>query len=126
MLELGKEKDATLMRVDTTGEKDRRKVKYTYQMVDFFDEDKGITSMARATAFPGAIVALMLARGEIGGKGFIPPKTPSEKTRSTSTSPNYLEEAPMSPDLPSGHVLRPPASDRIHICRRDGHVEKLA
>ena len=26
MLELGKEKDATLMRVDTTGEKDRRKL----------------------------------------------------------------------------------------------------
>jgi lysine 6-dehydrogenase len=41
-------------------------------MVDFFDEDKGITSMARATASPGAIVALMLARGEIRGKWFIP------------------------------------------------------
>jgi lysine 6-dehydrogenase len=73
-LELGDEKDATLMRVDVTGEKDRRKVKYTYQMVDLFDMERGITSMARTTAFPGMIVALMLARGEIGGKGLVPPE----------------------------------------------------
>jgi len=73
-LELGDEKDATLMRVDVTGEKDRRRVRYTYQMVDLFDVERGITSMARTTAFPGMIVALMLARGEISGKGLVPPE----------------------------------------------------
>lgn len=74
MLELGAEVDATLMRVDVTGEKNRKKVRYTYEMVNLFDKRRGITSMAKTTAFPGTIVALMLARGEIGGKGVIPPE----------------------------------------------------
>jgi len=74
MIELGKERDATLMRIDVTGEKDRKEVRYTYEMIDLFDEERGITSMAKTTAFPGSIVALMLARGEIQEKGLLPPE----------------------------------------------------
>jgi lysine 6-dehydrogenase len=44
-------------------------------MVDRFDEERGVTSMARTTGYTAAIVARMVARGEIREKGVLPPET---------------------------------------------------
>ena len=43
-------------------------------MVDRYDEEFGFTSMARTTAMTGAIVARMVARGDIQARGFITPE----------------------------------------------------
>jgi saccharopine dehydrogenase-like NADP-dependent oxidoreductase len=43
-------------------------------MVDRYDEVLGFTSMARTTAFTGAIVARMIARGDIKASGFLTPE----------------------------------------------------
>ena len=43
-------------------------------MVDHYDETLDFTSMARVTAFTGAIAARMVARGQIDGAGFITPE----------------------------------------------------
>jgi len=43
-------------------------------MLDRYDETLGFTSMARVTAYTGAIVARMVARGDIKGKGWITPE----------------------------------------------------
>ena len=68
------ERDITLFRVEAIGEKDGRPRRYKIEMVDRYDEVLGFTSMARTTAFTGAIVARMIARGDLKAKGMIPPE----------------------------------------------------
>lgn len=38
-------------------------------MVDYYDDEKGITSMAKTTGYTAAIIARMLARGALPEKG---------------------------------------------------------
>jgi len=61
-LEAG-ERDITCFRVELVGEMDGKACTYKAEMVDWLDETTGFTSMARTTAFPGAIVARMIAKG---------------------------------------------------------------
>jgi lysine 6-dehydrogenase len=72
---LGKEKDVTLLRVTVTGTKDGSDVKHEYEMVDYFDEVEQVTSMARTTAYTGAIATMLLAEGRISAKGILPPES---------------------------------------------------
>jgi lysine 6-dehydrogenase len=69
------ERDITLFRVTVKGEHEGRPRCYKIEMVDRYDEVLGFTSMARTTAFTGAIVARMVARGEIKARGW---KTPEK------------------------------------------------
>ena len=68
------ERDITLFRVEAIGEKDRRPRRYKIEMVDRYDEVLGFTSMARTTAFTAAIVARMVARGDLQARGLITPE----------------------------------------------------
>jgi len=68
------ERDITLFRVEAMGEKEGRPRRYKIEMVDRYDETLGFTSMARTTAFTGAIVARMVARGGIKAKGMTTPE----------------------------------------------------
>ena len=68
------ERDITLFRVEATGEKDGYPRRYKVEMVDRYDEVLGFTSMARTTAFTAAIVARMIARGDIQATGFLTPE----------------------------------------------------
>jgi saccharopine dehydrogenase-like NADP-dependent oxidoreductase len=70
------ERDITCFRVELLGEKDGRSCTYKAEMVDWFDDDSGFTSMARTTAFTGAIVARMIASGKLkaGDKPFVTPE----------------------------------------------------
>jgi lysine 6-dehydrogenase len=72
---LGDDKDVTLLRVDVVGRRSDSHMHYTYDMIDYFDEAKQVTSMARTTAYPASIAAQMIARGEIKDKGIVPPET---------------------------------------------------
>jgi lysine 6-dehydrogenase len=69
------ERDITCFRVTVRGEKKGQPRQYRIEMVDRYDAELGFTSMARTTAFTGAIVARMVARGEISGQGI---KTPEQ------------------------------------------------
>ena len=42
-------------------------------MVDFYDDKKGITSMAKTTSYTAAIVARMVGNDQIVRKGIAPP-----------------------------------------------------
>jgi lysine 6-dehydrogenase len=44
----------------------------SYDIIDRFDERKGLSAMMRTTAFPASIIAQMMARGEMTEKGAIP------------------------------------------------------
>ncbi len=68
------DRDITTFRVTVSGEKAGRRAGYQAEMVDRYDETLGFTSMARVTAFTGAIVARMVARGELSGTGLITPE----------------------------------------------------
>jgi lysine 6-dehydrogenase len=68
------EGEITTFRVDVMGKKQGRLHCYTAQMVDRYDEQTGMTSMARTTAYTGAIVARMVARGDLQAKGIFPPE----------------------------------------------------
>lgn len=67
-LEKGEE-DITLFRVDVIGEKNGERLMIRADMVDRYDPVLDFTSMARTTAFTGAIAARMIARGEIQATG---------------------------------------------------------
>jgi lysine 6-dehydrogenase len=68
------EKDITLLRVEALGETEGHRRYYKIEMVDRYDEQLGFTSMARTTAFTGAIVARMVAAGGIAAQGMTVPE----------------------------------------------------
>jgi len=68
------EKDIAVFRVEVTGQKAGRSCRLQAEMVDRYDESLSFTAMARTTAFTGAIVAQMIARGDIQSKGLLHPE----------------------------------------------------
>jgi len=68
------EKDFTVMRVEVKGRKDGSKTSLSYDLVDYFDEETGTTSMARCTGFTCAVMAGMVAMGEFRHPGVCPPE----------------------------------------------------
>ena len=63
------DRDITVMLVHVEGSRDGEEVVWEYDMVDYYDEEKNVTSMARTTGYTAAIVARMLGRGAIKEKG---------------------------------------------------------
>ena len=63
------DRDITVLKVQVKGRKGDAEFAVSYDMVDYYDEERGITSMAKTTAYTAAIVARMLARGAIQEKG---------------------------------------------------------
>lgn len=68
------DRDLTIFRVETAGTRKGMPRRYCIDMLDRYDEKLGFTSMARVTAYTGAIVARMVARGDIKAKGWITPE----------------------------------------------------
>jgi saccharopine dehydrogenase-like NADP-dependent oxidoreductase len=68
------ESDITCFRVEASGEQDGQPCRYKIEMVDRFDKETGFTSMARTTAMTGAIVARMIAHGELEAQGWLTPE----------------------------------------------------
>lgn len=63
--------DVVLLRVWAEGEVEGRERTLTYTMIDHCDPETGLTAMQRTTAFPAAIVACMVASGEIDERGVV-------------------------------------------------------
>lgn len=63
------DRDITVLLVNVEGTKDGNKTKISYEMVDYYDEENGVTSMAKTTGYSAAIMARMLGRGAIIEKG---------------------------------------------------------
>jgi lysine 6-dehydrogenase len=62
------EPDVVLVRVEVAGAGRRLR----YDIIDRFDPETGLSAMMRTTAFPAAIVALIMARGQTTAKGALP------------------------------------------------------
>jgi lysine 6-dehydrogenase len=63
------DRDLTLLLVRIEGVKDGNDAVIEYDMVDFYDEENEITSMAKTTGFTAAIIARIVGRGAIKEKG---------------------------------------------------------
>lgn len=68
------DRDITVFQVAVSGQRRGQPASYVMEMVDRYDEVLGFTSMARTTAFTGAIVARMVLRGEIRAAGWTTPE----------------------------------------------------
>jgi saccharopine dehydrogenase-like NADP-dependent oxidoreductase len=62
----------TYLKVVVTGRKFGKTLQTTFELLDKTHRATGTTSMARTTAFPCAVIARMLARGEYGDPGVRP------------------------------------------------------
>ncbi len=68
------EADLTVMQVIIDGRKDGRRLRYTYNLLDHYDEASQTTSMARTTGYTCTAAARLLLDGHFRQKGICPPE----------------------------------------------------
>ncbi|MCB9838098.1 MAG: saccharopine dehydrogenase family protein [Phycisphaeraceae bacterium] len=68
------EADLTVMRVRGSGLLEGVATSITWDLLDYYDPATSATSMSRTTAFPCAIIARLIARGELDRPGVAPPE----------------------------------------------------
>jgi lysine 6-dehydrogenase len=59
------DRDVCAIRIQATGRRDGRPAEAWVEMIDFYDAETGFTAMERTTGWDAAIVAAMIARGQI-------------------------------------------------------------
>jgi lysine 6-dehydrogenase len=76
-----KGKDLVALRVSVKGEKDGKPKTMSYELVDKYDEERGISAMMRTTGYSLSITGQMQARREVGPAGVHTPdeSMPAEK-----------------------------------------------
>ncbi len=74
LLKRGDHRDVTVMRVETSGIKEGKHVTVRHELLDKYDETTETTSMGRTTGFTCSIISQMVGRGEIEGRGLLPPE----------------------------------------------------
>jgi saccharopine dehydrogenase-like NADP-dependent oxidoreductase len=66
--------DIVVMLIKVSGTKGGKRIEYVYRVLDHYDKENQVTSMARTTAYTASVVAQLLARRAIEDKGVIPPE----------------------------------------------------
>jgi len=66
--------DFTVMRIIVEGRKGAERLRYTYDLLDQYDEATGIHSMARTTGYTATVAARMVIAGLYVKKGISPPE----------------------------------------------------
>ncbi|MCJ7423735.1 hypothetical protein MUP01_05645, partial [Candidatus Bathyarchaeota archaeon] len=73
-----RDKDLVIIRVKAVGKKDGREAEAMVGVIDYLDEETGFTAMERCTGWSAAIVAEMMARGQIPpGAGGVETQVPA-------------------------------------------------
>ena len=68
------ERDLTIMKVIVEGRKDKRKFRYTYDLLDRYDDETQTHSMARTTGYTATVALRMVANGLYTQKGLSVPE----------------------------------------------------
>src|SRR5690606_3547262 len=63
------DRDLVAARGEVEGERDGRGVRIVYDLVDLFDEARGVSAMERTTGYSLSITGQMQVRGEVRGPG---------------------------------------------------------
>ncbi|MBK7379068.1 MAG: saccharopine dehydrogenase family protein [Ignavibacteriales bacterium] len=86
------DEEFTVMRVVIEGEKDKKKIRYTYNLLDRHNEETNIHSMARTTGYTATTVLRLLAKGLFDRKGICPPEYIGQKKQCVDFVLNGLKE----------------------------------
>ncbi len=65
-------KDILAMKVEVSGITEESRNCYVYHLLDRYDQEHGVTAMARTTAYPASILAQLISQKAIEEKGVIP------------------------------------------------------
>ena len=68
------DRDLTVMRVEMEGVEAGEQVRYTFDLLDFYDEETDIHSMARTTGYTCTAAANLILEGKFNEKGVFPPE----------------------------------------------------
>ena len=68
------EQDLTVMHVALTGKENGEAIRYSFDLLDYFDVESGVHSMARTTGYTCTIVAGQVLSGLFDRKGISPPE----------------------------------------------------
>ncbi len=66
--------DVVAMKVEVEGLAGRKRVKQAYSMLDYGDTKRGVTAMARTTAYPASIIGQLIIKKVVKEKGVVPPE----------------------------------------------------
>ena len=73
------DEEFTVMKIIVEGEKDKKKIRYTYNLLDRHDKKTNIHSMARTTGYTATTMVRLLAKGMFDQKGICPPEFIGQK-----------------------------------------------
>lgn len=73
-LSLFEEKDFVLLRTKVSGRKNSKRFMHACEVVDYFDEKRNITAMARTTAYTAFAIIKLLSENRVERKGVVPPE----------------------------------------------------
>jgi len=65
-------KDIVALKVEVSGVKNGMQTRYVYHLLDHYDEKRGITAMARTTAYSASIIAQFMLKKALKEKGVVP------------------------------------------------------
>jgi len=65
-------KDIVALKVEVSGVKNSKQTRYVYHLLDHYDEKRGITAMARTTAYTASIIAQFMLKKALKEKGVVP------------------------------------------------------
>jgi saccharopine dehydrogenase-like NADP-dependent oxidoreductase len=74
MWELGGDEDLTVMKIIVEGTRSKKKVRMIWDLVDYYDTENNIHSMARTTGYTATATVRLLAAGLYQKKGVSPPE----------------------------------------------------
>lgn len=86
------EEDFTIMRIVVEGIENGQSQKYTYNLLDRFDRENNIISMARTTGYTCTSVANLILDGGFKTEGVSAPETVGEQAGNLAYILKYLEE----------------------------------
>lgn len=67
-------KDIVALKVEVSGIKNDKQTRYVYHLLDRYDQERGITAMARTTAYPASIITQLMLKKAVKEKGIVPPE----------------------------------------------------
>jgi lysine 6-dehydrogenase len=85
--------DFTIMKIIVEGEKNNKKIRYIYNLLDRYDEKTNVHSMARTTGYTATTVLRLLAKGLFDRKGICPPEYIGQKAECVDFILKELEKS---------------------------------
>ena len=86
------DEEFTVMKIIVEGEKDKKKIRYTYNLLDRHDKKTNIHSMARTTGYTATTMVRLLAKGMFDQKGICPPEYIGQNPECVDFVLNELKE----------------------------------